>query len=55
MANEGVMFVGPWDTIDGGPAAVNPYFNRIAFLKRVGPFKIYRVYRAGHDTRCVGA
>jgi hypothetical protein len=55
MANEGVMFVGPWDTIDGGPAAVNPYFNRIAFLKRVGPFKIYRVYRAGHDISCVGA
>ncbi|HWF54027.1 MAG TPA: hypothetical protein VG223_05355 [Solirubrobacteraceae bacterium] len=54
MANEGLYVVGPWDSIDGGPAALNPYFNRIVFLKQVGVFKIYRVYRAGHLNRCVG-
>jgi hypothetical protein len=55
MRYPGVSFVGPHDSIDGGPAALNPYFNRVVFLKRVGVWRVYRVYRAGQDMRCVGA
>lgn len=55
MRYPGVLFVGPHDTIDGGAARVNPYFNRIELVRRVGPWRIYRVYRYGHLDRCVGA
>jgi hypothetical protein len=54
MRYPGVMFVGPHDSIDGGPPAINPYFNRVQFLAQAGAWKMYRVYRAGHPTGCVG-
>ena len=55
MRHPGVMFVGPHDTIDGGPAPISHRLDRIQFVKQVGVWQIYRVWRAGHSTRCVGA
>jgi hypothetical protein len=55
MRHPGVLFVGPHDSIDGGPAGISPGLNRIELLKTVGPWKVYRVYRAGHSLACVGA
>ncbi len=55
MRYPGVLFVGPHDSIDGQAAALNPYFNRIVLIKRVGVWKIYRVYRAGQNMSCVGS
>ncbi len=55
MRHAGVLFVGPHDSIDGGPAPISHRLDRIAFVKQVGAWKIYRVWRAGHSTRCVGA
>jgi len=59
MSYPGVMFVGPHDSIDGGPAVVNSYFlpangGRIQLIKTSGPWKIYRVYRPGQPMSCVG-
>ena len=55
MSYPGVMFVGPHDSIDGGAAVLNPYFNRVVLIKTSGPWKIYRVYRAGQSLSCVGS
>jgi hypothetical protein len=54
LAYPGVLFVGPHDSIDGGLEPPNPYFTRTVFLKQVGMFKMYRVYRAGQSLSCVG-
>ncbi len=54
MRFPGVMFVGPHDSIDGGPARINPYLNRIEPIKTVGVWNVYRVYRFGHSLSCVG-
>ena len=55
MRHPGVMFIGPHDSIDGGAPAISPRLNRIQLIKQVGPWKIYRVWRAGHSTACVGS
>ena len=55
MRHAGVLFVGPHDTVDGGPAPISHRLDRIQFVKQVGVWRIYRVWRAGHSTRCVGA
>ena len=55
MRHPGVMFVGPHDSIDGGVAAIDPRLDRIQLVKQVGAWKVYRVWRAGHSTACVGA
>jgi hypothetical protein len=54
MRHAGVLFVGPHDTIDGGPAPISRQLDRVQFVKQVGVWKIYRVWRTGHSTRCVG-
>jgi hypothetical protein len=54
MHHQGVLFVGPHDTIDGGSAVIAPWLNRVQFIRRVGAWKMYRVWRAGHSTACVG-
>jgi hypothetical protein len=55
MRHPGVMFIGPHDSIDGGAPAISPRLNRIQLIKQFGPWKIYRVWRAGHSTACVGS
>jgi hypothetical protein len=54
MRHPGVMFVGPHDSIDGGPAPISRGLNRIQYLAQSGPWKMYRVWRAGHSLACVG-
>ncbi|MHB8658674.1 MAG: hypothetical protein ACYC91_12090 [Solirubrobacteraceae bacterium] len=54
MRRPGVLFVGPHDSIDGGPAPVSHRLDRVSLLARVGAWRVYRVWRAGHSLRCVG-
>ncbi len=54
MRHQGVMFVGPHDSIDGAPARVDPRLNRSQLLATVGAWKVYRVWRDGHLSSCVG-
>jgi hypothetical protein len=54
MRHPGVLFVGPHDTIDGGPAPISHRLNRIRLLAQAGVWRVYRVWRAGHSTACVG-
>jgi hypothetical protein len=54
MRHAGVMFVGPHDTIDGGPARIDPRLNQVQLVTTVGAWRVYRVWRAGHSTACVG-
>ncbi|HUO72516.1 MAG TPA: hypothetical protein VMU39_17235 [Solirubrobacteraceae bacterium] len=54
MRHRGVLFVGPHDSIDGGPAAIDPRLTRHQLLATVGAWKVYRVWRDGHLSACVG-
>ncbi len=54
MRHQGVMFVGPHDSIDGGPAAINPKLNQRQLLASVGVWRVYRVWSQGHLNSCVG-
>jgi hypothetical protein len=54
MRHQGVLFVGPHDSIAGGPAAVSPRLTQLAPLARVGVWRVYRVSAPGASTRCVG-
>lgn len=54
MRHQGVMFVGPHDSIDGGPAPVNPRLNRQQLVASVGVWRVYQVWRQGHLNACVG-
>jgi hypothetical protein len=55
MRHQGVMFVGPHDTIDGAPAAINPHLTSRQLLATVGAWKVYRMTKPGADQRCVGS
>jgi hypothetical protein len=51
----GIAFVGPWDSIDGGPPPI-AFKYRARLLRRVGAWRIYQVARAGQPLgRCVGS
>jgi hypothetical protein len=54
MHAPGVMFVGPHDSIDGGPPRIDPRLNRIQLIKQVGPWRVYRAWTTGLPTACVG-
>jgi hypothetical protein len=54
MRHQGVMFVGPWDTIDGQPAPVSHRLTQSSLIASVGAWRVYRVTAPGADTRCVG-
>jgi hypothetical protein len=54
MRHQGVLFVGPHDSINGGPAAVSPRLTQKALLAHVGVWLVYRVSAPGASTRCVG-
>ncbi len=54
MTHPGLLFIGPHDTIDGGPAGV-PHRLRVGpAIATVGVWRIYRVTAPGHSTRCIG-
>jgi hypothetical protein len=54
MRHQGVMFVGPHDSIDGIAPPINPRLTQRQLIATVGAFKIYRMTAPGSDTRCVG-
>ena len=54
MHDQGVMFVGPHDSIDGGPAAIDPRLNRRQLIATVGSWRVYRMWTSGLPTACVG-
>jgi hypothetical protein len=55
MRHQGVLFVGPHDSIDGGVAAVKPDLTQRRLIAQVGVWKVYRVTKPGDNTRCVGS
>jgi hypothetical protein len=54
MRHQGVMFVGPHDTIDGIAAPIKADLTGRQLLATVGAWRVYRVTTPGADTRCVG-
>jgi hypothetical protein len=52
----GVLFVGPWNSVDGGPAPVDPRLTHKQLLAHVGVWKVYRLTdpRPGIPTHCAG-
>jgi hypothetical protein len=55
MRHQGVMFVGPHDTIDGIAAQINPHLTSRQLLATVGVWRVYRMTKPGADQRCVGS
>jgi len=55
LRHPGVLFVGPHDTIDGGPAPVRLPASTEQLLARVGAWRVYRVTVPGRADRCVGS
>ncbi len=54
MHHQGVLFIGPHDPIDGGPAPLARDLNRRQLLATVGAWRVYRVWSDGHLSSCVG-
>ena len=54
MHDQGVMFVGPHDSIDGGPPAIDPRLNRRQLIATVASWRVYRMWTSGLPTACVG-
>jgi hypothetical protein len=54
MRHQGVMFVGPHDSIDGSPAPIKPDLTSRKLLATVGAWRVYQVTKPGADMRCVG-
>jgi hypothetical protein len=54
MRHQGVMFLGPHDSIDGGAPAVSRRLTARALLAHVGVWQVYRVWTPGSNLRCVG-
>jgi hypothetical protein len=54
MRHQGVMFVGPHDSIDGIEPPIGPRLSQRQLIAQVGAWKMYRVTAPGADTRCVG-
>jgi hypothetical protein len=55
MTHPGLMFIGPWDTIDGGPPAVAHRLRVGPVVASVGVWRVYRVVEPGRSTRCIGS
>ncbi|HUA04298.1 MAG TPA: hypothetical protein VMB27_10370 [Solirubrobacteraceae bacterium] len=54
MRHQGVMFVGPHDSIDGIAPRIDHRLTQQQFIAQVGAWKMYRMTAPGSDTRCVG-
>jgi hypothetical protein len=54
MRHQGLMFIGPHDSIDGNLPAVNPRLTQQRLIARAGVWRVYRMTALGSDTRCVG-
>jgi hypothetical protein len=54
MIHQGLMFVGPHDSIDGAPPPVVPQLTQHQLIAHAGVWRVYRVTSPGADTGCVG-
>jgi hypothetical protein len=54
MRHQGLMFIGPHDTIDGGPPPVDPRLTGRQLIARAGAWRVYRMTTPGADTHCTG-
>jgi hypothetical protein len=54
MRHQGLMFIGPHDSIDGGAPRVDPRLTSQRLIATAGPWRVYRMTTPGSDTRCVG-
>jgi hypothetical protein len=54
MRHQGVMFVGPHDSIDGIAPPIDPRLTQRQLIATVGAWKIYRMTAPNSDHRCVG-
>jgi hypothetical protein len=54
MIHQGLMFVGPHDSIDGAPPPVVPQLTQRQLIARAGVWRVYRVTNPGAGTACVG-
>lgn len=54
MRHQGLMFVGPHDSIDGGLPRINPRLTRRQLIAQAGVWRVYRMTAPGASTRCVG-
>jgi hypothetical protein len=54
MRHQGVMFVGPHDSIDGIAPPIDPRLRQKQLIAQVGAWKMYRMTAPNSDYRCVG-
>jgi hypothetical protein len=54
MRHQGLMFIGPHDSIDGGAPRVDPRLTQRRLVAQVGVWRVYRMTSPGASTRCVG-
>jgi hypothetical protein len=54
MRHQGLLFVGPHDSIDGGIPRVDPRLTQRQLIATAGVWRVYRLTSPGADTRCVG-
>jgi hypothetical protein len=54
MRHQGVMFVGPHDSIDGIAPRIDPRLTQKQFIARVGAWTMYRMTAPNSDHGCVG-
>jgi hypothetical protein len=54
MRHQGLMFLGPHDSIDGGAPAINPRLTQQQLIAQAGVWRVYRMTAPGASTHCVG-
>jgi hypothetical protein len=54
MRHQGLLFLGPHDSIDGGPPAINPRLTQRQLIAAAGVWRVYRLTAPGASARCVG-
>jgi hypothetical protein len=54
MRHQGLLFLGPHDSIDGGPPRIDPRLTQMRLIAGAGPWRVYRMTSPGSSTRCVG-
>jgi hypothetical protein len=55
MRHQGLMFIGPHDSIDGDTPRVDPRLTQKHLIGQAGLWRVYRMTSPGADTRCVGS
>jgi len=54
LRKPGVDFIGPHNSIDGGPATVSPRLTGMQLIAQAGAWRVVRVTLPGHSNACVG-